>query len=166
MAPIKSILMFEALTLHGFKKNWLEFFRKKISKSLSIFSSKNWGFLGGKTWAIGKPYHPANGPSKNIWGILVEKIEFSTNMSKKSFFLYYEMEQNYNFIVKTKSFITQRFLNQSGWDLVWVNIYLGCFDTPNLISIGWDMTEFWGLDHLTRQERPCKLGFRNEPFWV
>ena len=166
MAPIKSILMFEALTLHGFKKNGLEFFLEKISKSLSIFSSKNWVFSGGKTWTIGKPHHPANGPSKNIWGILIEKIEFSTNMSKKSFFLYYEMEQNYDFIVKTKSFITQRFLNQSGWDLVWVNIYLGCFDTPNLISIGWDMAEFWGLDHLTRRERPCKWGFRNEPFWV
>ena len=164
MAPIKSILMFEALTLHGFKKNWLEFFRKKISKSLSIFSSKNWGFLGGKTWAIGKPYHPANGPSKNIWGILVEKIEFSTNMSKKSFFLYYKMEQTYNFIVKTKSFITQRFMNQSGWDLVGVNIYHGWFDTPNLIPIGWDMTELRGLGHLTRRERPCKWGFKNEPF--
>ena len=80
MAPIKSILRFEALTLNGFKKNGLD---------------------------------PANGPSKNIWGVLVEKIEYSTNMSEKSFFLYYEMEQTYNFIVKTKSFITQRFLNQS-----------------------------------------------------
>ena len=92
----------------------LSFLAKKVFKSLSIFSPKNRGFLGGQTWAIGKPYHPANGPSKNIWGVLVEKIEYSTNMSKKSFFLYYEMEQTYNFIVKTKSFITQRFLNQSG----------------------------------------------------
>ena len=60
-------------------------------------------FLGGKTWAIGEPHHPANGPSKNIWGILVEKIKFLTKMSKKSFFLYYKMEQTYNFIVKTKA---------------------------------------------------------------
>ena len=59
-------IMFEALTLHGFKKNGLEFFRKKISKSLSIFSPKKLKFLGGKTWAIRKPFHPANGPSKNI----------------------------------------------------------------------------------------------------
>ena len=63
--------------------------------------------MGGKTWAIGKPYHPANGPSKNILGVLVETIEYSTNMSEKSFFLYYEMEQTDSFIVKTKSFITQ-----------------------------------------------------------
>ena len=104
----------EALTLTSWEKNGLEFFSKKIYKILSIFSPKNRGFLGGQTWAVGKPYHPANGLSKNIWGVLVEKIEYLGNMSKKSFFLYYEMEQNYNFIVKTKSFITQRFLNQSG----------------------------------------------------
>ena len=106
--------MFEAPTLHGFKKNGLEFFRKKNLEKSKHFFFKKLSFLGGKTWAIGKPHHPANGPSKNIWGILVEKIEFSTNMSKKSFFLYYEMEQTYNFIVKTKIFITQKFLNQSG----------------------------------------------------
>ena len=106
--------MFEAPNLHGFKKNGLEFFKKKNLENSKHFFFKKLSFLGGKTWAIGKPHHPANGPSKNIWGILVEKIEFSTNMSKKSFFLYYEMKQNYNFMVKTKSFITQRFLNQSG----------------------------------------------------
>ena len=114
MIPIKSVKRFEALTLTSLEKNGLEFFTNFFPKSLSIFTPKNRGFLGGQTWAIGKPYHPANGPSKNIWGVLVEKIEYSTNMSEKSFFLYYEMEQTYNFIVKTKSFITQRFLNQSG----------------------------------------------------
>ena len=55
MAPIKSILMFEALTLHGFKKNGLEFFRKKISKSLSIFSSKNGVFGGFKPGPLESP---------------------------------------------------------------------------------------------------------------
>ena len=78
-----------------------------------LVSPKNERFLGGKTGAIGKHHHPANGPSKNILGVLVEKIAYSTNMSKMSFFLYYKMEQTYNFIVKTKSYLTQRFLNQS-----------------------------------------------------
>ena len=87
--------------------------KKNLQKSKHFFFKKL-SFLGGKTWTIGKPYHPANGPSKNILGVLVETIEYSTNMSEKSFFLYYEMEQTDNFIVKTKSFITQRFLNQSG----------------------------------------------------
>ena len=95
------------------RKMDLSFLEKKIQKSKHFFFKKL-SFLGGKTWAIGKPYNTANGPSKNILGVLVEKIEYSTNMSEKSFFLYYEMEQTYNFIVKTKSFITQRFLNQSG----------------------------------------------------
>ena len=94
MLPIKSVSSLEALTLTSKEKNGLEFFSKKISKSLSIFSPKNRGFLGGQTWAIGKPYHPANALSKNIRGVLVEKIEYLSNMSKKSFFLYYEMEQN------------------------------------------------------------------------
>ena len=142
----------------------LSFFTNFFSKSLSIFTPKNRGFLGGQTWAVGKPYHQANGPSKIIRGLLFEKIEYSIKLWKKWFFPYYEMEQNCNFIVKMKSFITQRFLNQSRWDLVWVNIYPGCFDTPNLIPIGWDMAEFWGLGHLTRRERPCKWGFKNEPF--
>ena len=164
MIPIKSVKRFEALTLTSLEKNGLEFFTNFFPKSLSIFTPKNRGFLGGQTWAVGKPYHPANGPSKNIRGLLFEKIEYSINLWKKWFFPYYEMEQNCNFIVKMKSFITQRFLNQSRWDLVWVNIYQGCFDTPNLIPIGWDMAEFWGLGRLTRRERPCKWGFKNEPF--
>ena len=75
--------MFEALTLHGFKKIGLEFFSKKISKTLSIFSPKTRGFLGGQTWAVGKPYHPSNGPSKNIRGLLFEKIEYSMKLAKK-----------------------------------------------------------------------------------
>ena len=164
MIPIKSVKRFEALTLTSLDKNGLEFFYQFFSKSLSIFTPENRGFCGGQTWAVGKPYHLANGPSKNIRGLLFEKIEYSIKLWKKWFFPYYEMEQNCNFIVKMKSFITQRFLNQSRWYLVWVNIYLGCFDTPNLIPIGWDMAEFWGLGHLTRRERPCKWGFKNEPF--
>ena len=55
--------MFEAPTLHGFKKNGLEFFRKKNLQKSKHFSFKKMRFLGGKTWAIRKPYHPANGPS-------------------------------------------------------------------------------------------------------
>jgi len=70
--------------------------------------------LGGQTWAVGNPYHPSNGPSKKIRGLLFEKIEYSMKLAKKSFFSYYEIEQICNFIVKMKSFITQRFLNQSG----------------------------------------------------
>ena len=166
MIPIKSVKRFEALTLTSLEKNGLEFFYQFFSKSLSIFTPKNRGFLGGQTWAVGKPYHPANGPSKNIRGLLFEKIEYSINLSKKWFFPYYEMEQNCNFIVKMKSLITQRFLNQSGWDLVWVNIYLRSINTPNLILIGWETAEFWGLDRLTRRERPFKWGLKNECFEV
>ena len=61
----------EALTLTSWEKNGLEFFSKKISKILSIFSPKNRGFLGGQTWAVGKPYHPSNCPSKNIGGVII-----------------------------------------------------------------------------------------------
>ena len=164
MIRIKSVKRFEALTLTSLEKNGFEFFTNFSPKSLSIFTPKKRVFWGGHTWAVGKPYHPANSPSKNIRGLLFEKIEYSINLWKKWFFRYYEMEQNCNFIVKMKSIITQGFLNQSRWDLVWVNIYLGCFDTPNLIPIGWDMAEFWGLGRLTRRERPCKWGFKNEPF--
>ena len=72
----------EVLTLTIWEKNGLEFFSKKISKILSIFSPKNRGFLGGQTWAVGKPYHPSNGPSKNIEGLLFEKIEYSMKLAK------------------------------------------------------------------------------------
>ena len=43
-------------------------FYQKISKSVIIFLLEIEGFWGGQTWAVGKPYHPANGLSKNIWG--------------------------------------------------------------------------------------------------
>jgi hypothetical protein len=39
--------------------------------------------LGGQTWAVGKPYHPSNGPSKKIRGLLFEKIEYSMKLAKK-----------------------------------------------------------------------------------
>ena len=83
MIPIKSVSSLEALTLTSKEKNGLEFFSKKISKSLNIFSPKNRGFLGGQTWAVGKPYHPSNGPSKKIRGLLFEKIEYSMKLAKK-----------------------------------------------------------------------------------
>ena len=83
MLPIKSVSSLEALTLTSLEKNGLEFFTQKMSKSLSIFSTKNKGFFGGQTWAVGKPYHPANGPSKNNRGLLFEKIEYSIKLSKK-----------------------------------------------------------------------------------
>ena len=73
----------EALTLTSLEKNGLEFFSKKISKILSILSPKNRGFLGGQTWAVGKPCHPSNGPSKKIRGLLFEKIEYSMKLAKK-----------------------------------------------------------------------------------
>ena len=73
----------EALTLTSWEKNGLEFFSKKISKILSIFSPKNRGFLGGQTWAVGKPYNPSNGPSKKIRGSSFEKNEFSMKLAKK-----------------------------------------------------------------------------------
>ena len=76
-------IRFEALTLTSWDENGLEFFRKKISKIKSIFSPKNMGFLGGQTWAVGKPYHPSNGPSKKIRGLLFEKIEYSMKLAKK-----------------------------------------------------------------------------------
>ena len=72
----------EALTLTSWEKNGLEFFSKKIYKILSIFSPKNRGFFGGQTWAVGKPYHPSNGPSKNIREFS-EKIEFLMKLAKK-----------------------------------------------------------------------------------
>ena len=75
--------------------------------------TKNRVFGGGQTWAVGKPYHPANGPSKNICGLLIKRLNIQSACQKSDFFPYYEMEQNCNFIVKMKSFITQRFLNQS-----------------------------------------------------
>ena len=85
-------------------------------------------------------------------------------LAKKWFFPYYDFEQICNFIVKMKNFITQRFLNQSGWDLVWVNNYQSCIDTPNLIRIGWETAEFWGLVHFTGQKGSFKWGSKNEPF--
>jgi hypothetical protein len=39
--------------------------------------------LGGQTWAVGKPYHPSNGPSKKIRGLLFKKIEYSMKLAKK-----------------------------------------------------------------------------------
>ena len=87
-------------------------------------------------------------------------------MSKKWFSLYYEMEQSCNFIVKTKGFVTRTFLNQFRWDLVCVNIYSRCFDTPNLILIGWEMAEFWGLIRFTRPNGCFKWGPKNEPLKV
>ena len=83
MLPIKSVSSLEALTLTSLEKNGLEFFGQKMSKSLSIFSTKNKGFLGGQTWAVGKPYHPSNGPSKKVRGLLFEKIEYSMKLAKK-----------------------------------------------------------------------------------
>ena len=83
MIPIKSVKRLEALTLTSLEKNGLEFLTKKISKSLSILPPKNRSFLGGQTWAVGKTYPPANGPSKNITGLLFEKIEYSINLLKK-----------------------------------------------------------------------------------
>ena len=73
----------EAITLTSWEKNGLEFFSKKMSKILSIFPPKIRGFLGGQTWAVGKPYHPSNGPSKYIRGVLFEKIEYSMKLAKK-----------------------------------------------------------------------------------
>ena len=113
MIPIKSVSSLEVLTLTSQEKNGLEFFNKKISNTLNIFSPKNRRFLGVKPGPLESPIIQLM-VYKNIWGVLLEKIEYLSNMSKKSIFLYYEIEQNYNFIVKTKSFITQRFLNQSG----------------------------------------------------
>ena len=49
-------------------------------------------------------------------------------------------------MVKIESFITWTFLNQFRWDLVWVKIYLMCIHSPNLILIGCETAEFWGLD--------------------
>ena len=83
MIPVKSVKRFEALTLTSLEKNGLEFFYQFFSKSLSIFTPKNRGFLGGQTWAVGKPYHPSNGPSKKIRGLLFEKIEYSMKLAKK-----------------------------------------------------------------------------------
>ena len=83
MIPTKSVLILEALTHTSSEKNGLEFFTQKMSKSLSIFSTKNRGFLGGQTWAVGKPYHPSNGPSKKIRGLLFKKIEYSMKLAKK-----------------------------------------------------------------------------------
>ena len=76
------------------------------------------------------------------------------------------MEQSCNFTVKTKTFVTQKFLNQSGWDLVWVNNYPKCFDTPNLVVIGLEKAEFWGLIRFTRPKGCLKLGPKNEPLKV
>ena len=122
--------------------------------------------MRGHTRAVLTSNHPYSQPSKNIWGLLARKIEYSTKMSKKWFSSYYEMEQSCNSIVKTKSFVTRTFLNQSGWDLVWVNIYPRCFDTPNLIPISWETAEFWGLIRFTRPEGCFKWGSKNEPFLV
>ena len=82
MIPIKSVKRFEALTLTSLEKNGLEFFTNFFPKSLSIFTPKNRGFLGGQTWAVGKPYHPANGPSKFFWGLLVEKLKIKPKYQK------------------------------------------------------------------------------------
>ena len=87
MIPIKSVLILEALTHTSLEKNGLEFFTQKISKSLSIFSPKNRGFLGGQTWAVGKPYHPANGPSKNNRGLLLKNMNIQSSCQKSDFFL-------------------------------------------------------------------------------
>ena len=86
MIPIKSVKRFEALTLTSLEKNGLEFFTNFFPKSLSIFTPKNRGFLGGQTWAVGKPYHPANGPSKNIRGLLFKKNWIFNELVKKVIF--------------------------------------------------------------------------------
>ena len=83
MIPIKSVKRFEALTLTSLEKNGLEFFTNFSPNSLSIFTPKNRGFLGGQTWAVRKPYHPANGPSKNIRGLLFEKMNIQLTCEKK-----------------------------------------------------------------------------------
>ena len=74
MIPIKSVKIFEALTLTSLEKNGLEFFTIFFHKSRSIFTPKSRGFLGGQTWAVGKPYHPANGPSKILRGYYLKKM--------------------------------------------------------------------------------------------
>ena len=87
MIPIKSVKRFEALTLTSLEKNGLEFFTNFFPESLSIFTPKNRGFLGGQTWAVGKPYHLANGQSKNIWGLLFKKLNIQSTCQKSDFFL-------------------------------------------------------------------------------
>ena len=134
----------------------LSFFTNFFPKSLSIFTPKNRGFWGVKPGPSKSPIIQLMAHQKILGGYYSKKMNIQFNLLKKWFIPYYEMEQNCKFIVKVTSFIIQRFLNQSGWDLVWVNIYLGCFDTPNLIPIGWDMAEFWGFGRLTRRERACK----------
>jgi len=145
------------------KLTWV-FYQKNLLKSKHFFLWKIEVFLRGHTRAILTSNHPYSHPSKNIWGLLAWKIEYSTKLSKKWFSSYYEMQQSSNFIVKTEISITRTFLNWSGWDLVWVNIYPRYFDTPNLIPIRWETAEFWGLVRFTRRERPCKWGLKNEPF--
>ena len=76
------------------------------------------------------------------------------------------MEQSCNFKAKTISFVTLTFLNQSRWDLVCVNIYSRCFDTPNIVLIGWETAEFWGLICFTRPEGYFKWDSKNKPFSV
>ena len=147
------------------RKMDLSFLEKKISKSLSIFFFKKLRFLGGKTWAIRKPYHPANGPSKNIWGLLFKNLNIQSTCQKVIFSLLWNGAKM-QFYSKMKSCITHRLLNQSGWDLIWVNIYFRSINTPNLILIGCVTVEFWGLERLTRQERPFKSGQKNERFEV
>ena len=87
MIPIKSVKRFVALTLTTLEKNGLEFFTNFFPKSLSIFTPKNRGFLGGQTWAVGKPYHPANGPSKILGGYYLKKLNIQLTCEKSDFFL-------------------------------------------------------------------------------
>ena len=55
MIPIKSVSSLEVLTLTSYEKNGLEFFHKKISKTLNIFSPKNRSFLGVKPGPLESP---------------------------------------------------------------------------------------------------------------
>ena len=64
----------EALTLTSLEKNGLEFFSKKISKILSIFSPKNRGFLGVKPGPLESPIIHLMAHQKILGGYYLKKL--------------------------------------------------------------------------------------------
>ena len=64
----------EALTLTSWEKNGLEFFSKKISRILSIFSAKNRGFWGVKPGPLESPIIHLMAHQKILGGYYLKKL--------------------------------------------------------------------------------------------
>ena len=87
MIPIKSVKRLEALTLTSLEKNGLEFFTQKISKSLSIFSTKIEVFGGVKPGPLESPIIQLMAHQKIIGGYYLKKLNIQSSCQKSDFFL-------------------------------------------------------------------------------